>query len=424
MIIGDRLRNSADPYSGSSAFTFDLVSLPGRNGLGVRVSLAYFGRVEQAASTWNLDAPTGLAGLGWHLPVQRILAVPNGVAAYGTPQYFLTGIGGANRLLQSGVDGVKRIFTLENWLPWKITYDPTAERWEILDENGTLSVYGDLTLGGNASEVTRLPSRFTVEANVRWGNWIGPSNQIQDQRRFVTAWNLAEVTDRFGDQVVWYYESVEVATATDQGLAFTAASYPVRIAATDGQSVLFTYEDKTAAEDQQPHTNPPPPNAWQDRIATRCLKSIDVFAANGQPLYSDVFDYGAPTFLGTGALTKRLLLGINRTRSGGSALPGVKFEYWGQDGSDGVSATHLFNGANGALYGAIKRATLPEGGTYTWEYQSLTPAQSERAAVVARPVLSGVTFSRPRVLFSDAYAVVAWLGTGSQAVMAVQAFTW
>lgn len=424
MIIGDRLQRSVDSYSGASTFALDLVTVPGRNGLGIRIPLAYMGRVEQPASTWNLDAPTGLAGLGWHLPVQRIVAVPNGVAAYGAPTYFLIGNGGANRLLQNGVDGLKRTFTLENWLPWRITYEPASERWEVIDENGVLSVFGDLSIGGSPEEVVKLPSRYTVEFNVRWENWIGSTNQILGQRRFVTVWNLAAVSDRYGDAVVWYYENVEVATATSQGLAFTAASYPKRVVGSDGSSVIFNYEEKTAAEVQQPHTNPPPPNAWQDRIETRFLKSVDVLAANGAPLYSEVLDYGAPTFLGSGALTKRLLLGINRTHAAGGSLPGVKFEYWGQNGGDGVSATNLFNAANGALYGAIKRATLPEGGTYSWEYQSLTPVQSQRSAAIARPVLAGVTFSKPRVVFNDAYTAVTWLGTGSQTVMAVQAFTW
>jgi RHS repeat-associated protein len=422
MIIGDRLRSSVDSYSGAPAFSLDLVSLPGRNGIGVRIALDYFGRVEQPAATWNLDAPTGLAGLGWHLPLRRIIAVPDGVAAYGEPTYFLIGTGGANRLLQSGTDGVKRIFTLENWQPWKITYDPASERWEVIDEDGTLWVYGDVTIGGDS--VTRLPSRNTVLYNVRWGNWIGPGNQITNQRRFVTGWNLAEVTDRFGDSIVWYYDNVEIATSTAQGLAFTAATYPLRVINTDGQSVTFRYGEKTAAELQPPHTDPLPPNAWQNRFETRFLAGVDVFAANGNPLYSENLDYGAPTFLGSGNLTKRLLLGLNRTHPGGAVLPGVKFEYWGQNINDGVSATTLFNQANGALYGAMKRATLPEGGTYTWEYQSLTPAQSNRSAAVTRPTLSGVTFSKPRVLFGDAYTVVTWLGTGSQTVLAMQAFTW
>lgn len=422
MIIGDRLQASVDSYSGAATFSLDLMSLPGRNGLGVKISLAYFGRVEQPASTWNLDAPTGLAGLGWHLPIRRIVAVPNGVAAYGAPTYFFIGDGGANRLLQNGVDGVKRTFTLENWLPWRITYDPTTERWEIIDEDGTLWVYGDFALAGD--QVSDLVSRNTVVYNVRWGNWIGPGNKIQDQRRFVTAWNLAEVTDRYGDQITWYYDNVEVATSTNQGLAFTAASYPARVVNCDGRSVTFRYGEKTANELQPAHTDPLPPNAWQDRYETRFLAGVDIYAANGNPLYSESLDFGAPTFLGAGALTKRLLLGINRTHPSGTTLPGVKFEYWGQDGNDGVSPTNLFNASNGALYGAMKRATLPEGGTYTWEYQSLTPSRSNRSIAVAHPTLSGVAFSKPRFLFRDGYAAVTWLGTGSQTVMAVQAFTW
>ncbi|MFL5384870.1 MAG: hypothetical protein ACJ8GN_20305 [Longimicrobiaceae bacterium] len=64
MLTAEQLRASSDLYTGECAFPLALASLPGRNGLEVSLVARYAGNVQRQAATWNLDAPTGVLGLG------------------------------------------------------------------------------------------------------------------------------------------------------------------------------------------------------------------------------------------------------------------------------------------------------------------------------------------------------------------------
>ncbi len=406
MLSMDIFNTSVSLYNGQVSFPLPLLDVPGRNGLDLTIALAYNSNVLTQATTWNLMAPTGMLGLGWMLPIDRILATSGESAIPGGRQFYFAGAGTSGELVATGTtDDGSISFALTGYAFWKILYDPSRERWEITRENGDTFIYGDSTSG-----------RDTVQWGVAWEAWRGSSNRTQNQRRVPVAWNLSEITNRFGDRITYAYTNVIMPTGGTDGIGYTQASYPARITAVGGEQVIFTYGDKQSVEYQDPHTAPPPPNPYQDRFETKYLASIAVISAENAPLGTYNFIYGprpdSPTFLGNGQLSKRLLLEIQRIYPEGGSLPNPTFSYYDSTG-------------NGALYGALRTATLPTGGTITYAYQQATPQFSSRDIAVAPPTETGTTFTLPRFHFEQDYVVATWLATtGAANGMKVMAYTW
>ncbi len=400
------LTDAVGLYSGQAGFTLPLITIPGRNGLDVNVAIAYGGNVALQATTWNRTAPTGILGLGWLLANEGISAPTGQYVAPGERAFTFIGGSNGGPLVATGTDAAGRLtFALANYAFWAITYDPLRERWEIVKENGDTWIYGDTDSG-----------RDTVQWGVAWGSWRGSSNQTVGQARIAVGWSLSEITNRYGDTIVYSYTNVDAPVSAASGLAYTQASYLASITGVGGERAVFTYGDKQSVEYQDPHTNPPPPDPYQDRFETKYLASIDITSADGESLGAFVFLYGPspenPTFLGSGQLSKRLLLQIQRTYPGGDRMPNPTFEYYTTN-------------AAGALYGALKTATPATGGTVTYTYGQATPACSARDLAITPPTLPGTTYSLPRFHFEDGYTVATWLATtGSTYAMQVMAYTW
>lgn len=92
---------SVNLFRGDVGFSLGLVSLPGRNGLDVSVCALYRSNVAGAAVRRNLDAPTGVLGLGWTVPVDRITVNTNGSGAPADWDFALVRDDTANRIYSS-----------------------------------------------------------------------------------------------------------------------------------------------------------------------------------------------------------------------------------------------------------------------------------------------------------------------------------
>lgn len=79
---------SVNRFRGDVNLTIDLVSLPGASGPSTTISIFYQSNVQTQVGRWALEAPTGVVGLGWALPVDAITRVP-GPAALVAPTYTL-----------------------------------------------------------------------------------------------------------------------------------------------------------------------------------------------------------------------------------------------------------------------------------------------------------------------------------------------
>lgn len=415
MLTANRLENSVRLYTGEVGFDLPLLDVPSTS-LPLRVSLTYSSGIQPAASTWNLDAPTGVAGLGWSLPPRMIGMLPQGAAAPSGALYYLVSDQGTTLLRQTGTSGAAQVFEPESYLFWKILYYPLDERWEITRQDGATWTYG-----GQAS------ANAAVVFNVKWsnweagqGNWIGSSADITGQERFATGWYLAQTEDFFGNSLRYFYQPTEVAVGSASGRAFTQALYLDHIFTPSGEQVVFDYADKDAVEYQNPHTDPPPPNAYQDPLVTQYLSSVRLLDRQSRLQLKVQLDY-YDTFLGSGNLSKRLLKAVRTIHAGGRWLPPPTFSYWGQDQNDGVSAENIYDSTTQALYGALKTVTLAEGGTLTYRYSQTRPEFSRRDAAVDVP--SGADPASARFTFEEDYTVARWLSQDGASV-ALSAYTW
>ena len=402
MISLDDLRSSIDLYRGCVSFSLPLCSLMGGAGPQLDLALQYDGNVTHEATTWNMTAPTGVLGLGWSLPVERISVRFDHNTASADQEIILTTSGGSTRLLQTGqVSSDVLSYATEDYRFWKIQRFLSTERWEITREDGVKYVYGD----------TRS-RRSTVEYGVCWGNWIGSTSNLDTQQLIAVAWDLSQVIDLWDNTVTFKYAQVMAPVGGATGLSYTQAIYIDEIVGAAGDRAVFHRDNKTTKEYQDPHTTPPPPNAWQDRFETQFLDRIEVFSPTNELMYTAKFDFtdgqGNTVFLGTGQLTKRLLMGVKTQYPGAlNDLPAVKF-------------TYVMSNTDPA-YGSIATVTTPAGGVNTYTYTANNDLDlCDRTKALAPP--SGATYTQPRIWFEKDYVVVTWLSDNQQAQ--IMAYSW
>ena len=404
----------AQTATGQVSLPVNLFDLPGRNGPGVQIALVYDSDVRRAATGINRIEPTGVVGLGWRFPRERILRMTNGTGNTLDDEFFLQSGVEVNQLIPAVKNNDGTVdYRTRRALPFRIRYQSSDESWTLTNAEGIVFVYGGgLTTSGN----TKQSTGSSVEWGVRWGNWIGsgkatayiaPGSSTQTptpQEQIAVAWNLSSVTNLWYEKTLYQYDQVLQAVAT--GKTFTQASYLRTIRTTD-RVIQFEYLEKDPLEYADPHTAAPEPDAYQERYETRYLFSATLLTGGGTPLRSLRFEYGR---IGSGALTKRLLTGIVDLNGNGRVLgPPRRFAYWGQAPADNVSVAinsdaNQYN--NGALYGSLKSVTLPSGAKTTYYYE---PKNIPRAALLLDNV-SGIdaTWTDPHIYYGAGYVVVLW----------------
>lgn len=81
--------DSVNLFRGDVNLSLDLVSLKGRNGLDVKVTASYGSNVKSEICNSNVNTPTGILGLGWKLPFDRIEVESRGNASVNDNTYHL-----------------------------------------------------------------------------------------------------------------------------------------------------------------------------------------------------------------------------------------------------------------------------------------------------------------------------------------------
>ncbi|MEM6720070.1 MAG: RHS repeat-associated core domain-containing protein [Bacteroidota bacterium] len=85
----DLFKDSVNLFRGDVNLSLNLVSLQGRNGLDFKVTASYGSNVKNNIQISNVDKPTGIMGLGWTLPFQRIEVETSGNATSNDNTYFI-----------------------------------------------------------------------------------------------------------------------------------------------------------------------------------------------------------------------------------------------------------------------------------------------------------------------------------------------
>lgn len=406
--------NAVNLFRGDVNLPLELVSLPGRGDLDIKVAIMYQSNIQNLVDTWNMDNPTGILGLGWHMPYEMIAIDNKTTGVTYDNEYYLVSGGWANRLHQDGVtaDGAWN-FETEDYKPWDIRYYPKEERWEIIKENGVKRMYG--------GKIDNLPQNNPyIQWGVKWGgrngNWIDSSTNKSGQEPIALAWNLAEIHNTWGEKVTFEYEA-DLEQIGSGGYSYTRACYLKQITALDGRTVILIYKDKQyddkVREYRIPHEHTGQSNlhAYQDRYETRFLDSIEVRQEESESLlFSLQFDYELKNAslidFDNADFYKRYLIRITQKNAAGESLPGYKFEYY-TNPEDIKDNTHR---------GALKNVTYPTGGLATLTYKKENLVGTSHKTIIYG---EGI----PRVWFGGDYVVVAYYDD-NQGNLDVKVYSW
>jgi RHS repeat-associated protein len=402
------IKSSVNKFRGCVSLPIDFLTVPGREGLDVKISALYSSNIRNTLNTWNLDAPTGILGLGWQMPIERIVVDKAGSGSATSDNYYLVSNGSASPMVKTGesFDG-KWQFQLRNFEFWLVQYDPGKKIWLIVKENGFVYTYGD---GSDASS-------NATQWGVSWGNWMGSSSQRAAQEQFPLAWNLASIVTPSGYQIQYCYQNINQ-TVMSNGLQYTQASYLKQVIDSYGRTITFNYGDKFGAlnpdtdtndtspiiEYQAPHTQPSAPNAYQDRYETLFLDTIDIADANGEGLWGLKFTYTFINHAPTGdsnysLMYKRCLQSVFQYSNYGETLPAMLFEY-------------VDKASNNINPGALSSVIYPTGGKASFAYKTNSINSSKK--ITMNNPLQGST---PRVWFGTNYIVFTYCTPGAMKVI-------
>lgn len=391
------IANTVNLYTGDLSLPLNLISISGRNGLSVDVSISYNSNVQNQVDTWNLEAPAGILGLGWSMNIPKIVADTKQTGTREDDTYYLLEGGSSNRLIRthSGSDASGSYYTYEtkNYQFWRIRYyydiaeitgstvsGTGPNKWEITKEDGMKYVYGDKNSG-----------RGTLQFGVRWENWIGNSSQTLGQSQLAIGWNLSEIVNLYGEKITYEYINVEQFVGSGSGQKHTEASYIKEIKDVIGRKVQFFYNEKQVQFYMEPHTEQAEPDAYQEVYEKKYLDHIDVIQEGGLKQLSVNFKYNALDFSGNKA---KMLLGyIEERNNADQAQPGIQFDYFQTTTSNGYK-------------GFLNKITYPTGGTVTYSYKTSnnTINRSNRQLTINAPP----GFAEPKVWIGQDYVVVAW----------------
>ncbi|MGH7493724.1 MAG: DUF6443 domain-containing protein, partial [bacterium] len=389
------LGNSVNLFTGDVNLPLNLVMLPGRNGLDVGVNIGYSSNIQNQVDTWNVEAPTGILGLGWSFDFEKIIVDHKNTGSRFDDDFYLIAGGASNLLVRTGTVAGAYEYKTKNYQLWKILCYPNSERWEITREDGTKYVYGGgIGFDGNGQ---RTSLRNAVQWGVKWGNWIGSSNVTTGQSQFAIAWNISKIQNTWGDSVTFSYDIFEQYVGSTSGKKHTTASYLKTITDVLGRTVKLYYQDKSYSangprEYQAAHNEHGTTGVYQDKFEARYLDYIAAFDLGGNDtLATTRFAYHPLQYLnGNHDLAKRYLKSITQYITGRKVAPALVFDYYFNP-----SDTH---------YGALKTVTYPEGGIVTYSYSAQSLSKSDRRATLLAPTGG----SKPRVWLGEDYVVVTW----------------
>ncbi|QSE99203.1 choice-of-anchor D domain-containing protein [Fulvivirga lutea] len=310
------IQNNVNLFNGSVNLPLNLVNIPSVGGLSINVSLRYnSSNYAYQVPLWNLDAPTGILGLGWSMDVPKIVRNHKGTGNVHDDEYYLIEGGSPNKLILTSKTSTTKSFITTGYNFWIINYYPNLEKWEIIKENGVKYVYGD-----------KNSQRNTVQWIVKWGNWIGNSSNTNAQQHLAHVWNLSQIINLQNKSVDFSYISQTRKVGTGLGLDQTEASYLSKVVEPLGRSLEFIYKDKQPNEFMEPHieNGRNKNDAYQEFYETKYLDKVEVL--NSDQSLNHYFNL-AYEFTGDGNTTKRLLSSIQKVNYTQSSFPKTSFEY-------------------------------------------------------------------------------------------------
>ncbi len=453
---GGPTKTSVNLATGKVNLSIPLGSVKHASSPGFSLSAKYNSNTLASYKVWNVEAPTNDTGVGWKLSSHNtIVRYTNETGNENDDTFYWFNGGTSRELVYSKTDKEGDHYKLKHEMKntrivRKFATDDTPGSWVITTTNGTRYTYG-----GTAGKDPRPPkpaktpaetvllqicqyiyAHYTplkynpaldcdtgsVESMVKWGNWIGPSQQAKNQENFETAWHLSKITNIAGNDTTLSYVQVVQAVGTDpQAKRFSKGAYLYKVTQKNKETLLLKYVPRKTgpkgakdAEYVDPWYMNDEPDGYQERLRTLYLGSVDYYNAYGKRISASELEYGFLTTKSSDAhMQKRVLIGVKYltykpgSSSGKLVSPAYKFTYW--DSGDDVSVTlngekeKVFNFNSekdeGALYGAIKSVTSPTGAVTTYSYKANTLALERKIELPSE-------LTDRKVLFGNDYALV------------------
>jgi RHS repeat-associated protein len=264
---GAQDNGSVQLATGNVSFPVRLFSLAGHNGLDFELAISYnSGGIHKIVDTSNLEAPTGLLGLGWSLPKEAIIRNTNGTGTSEDDVYYLLAGGNLYPLFRISLTDMTEGegYECENYNFWKIRYLRNRELWTVTKENGDRYSYGGelpTSAGSSRSSVGN-----SIEWGVKWKNWIGPSDVAVGQEQFPIVWNLTSIENIWNERVSFEYDQTQRLTGTVASPSrrhFTKSCRLARVTGACGDTIVLKYNEKESKEYQQPDK---PPTAAHNNV--------------------------------------------------------------------------------------------------------------------------------------------------------------
>lgn len=398
------IESNVNMYRGAICFQYNLVELSKHENVGISINAAYNSDIDKSLTKCNVEAPTGILGLGWRLTYEKIECEKADLGK--SPEcrnYRLTtgdNSGSGAPLHLTGEKNGLLYFENEIYDGSQIIYDCGREIWTITDQSGVKHLYG----GENNLQ-------YAVVSN---GRYTDAACVISlGQSRSIKSWNLSRVISPGGFTVNYEYHFVEQ-SVTGSELTYTKAAYIKKISDAYGNAAEFVYGDKLwcvnklePREYDDPHKMEPDDSYdfYQSEYETKYLSEIMV-SHSSDHIYCLKFGYELKNYANTapvtGATAKRMLTSIQMITKQ-RAMPAMQFEYCSQaEGNPG----------------ALKRTLYPEGGSAGYVYgkrQDLN--MSDRTHIVSNSGFSEAA----KTFFGGDYAVVLQRNSGK---MVFSVFQW
>ncbi len=350
------IQNSINEATGKVTFGVPIASISAR-GVSYSVALTYDGKSSfDTGSNTNKYNPVSTVGVGFSLPISKIVTDNKGTASQEDDDFFLqdgnnTKLFCTNKIDPGNLEGeIIWEFQAEKYIPWKIKYyksekfdlhgvlvERPLDYWMVIDDKGTEYVYGE--------------TQNARENMVAWGNWIGNSKKNGGSRETIV-WNLSTIKDQWDNNISFEYELQENFVGN---VKQTEASYIKKIVSSTGENIRFNYANKSAGEFYEPHIEYAEPDAYQERYEKRYLQNIATYNSSNGLMYTYNFAYAIENNSSSND-KKRYLSSITQENEMGETLPNQKFEYH----------------TTGDFKGGIKKIIYPMGSSVTYNYENKT----------------------------------------------------
>ena len=183
------LASSVNLFKGDVQYDHPLVDLKGRNPDGsdtLKISISYTSNVSVNAMSWNLDAPTGVLGLGWSLPISAIQLQGTGGPSTCDRSYTISDNGISGTLVRQPLAPVLLSLPASLAHNWQDRQQISQELREGFTSNG-LAVSADSILVADKDDTWRLidstlEQEYVLETNVDnlWVRHGGEFYQLQN----------------------------------------------------------------------------------------------------------------------------------------------------------------------------------------------------------------------------------------------------